>query len=220
MYLELDETLRSRYPGLLARMLVLRKLPIREFDPKLEAFKLKIYKETRSRWDLDGLKESKVFRCYRDFFWKVGVDPTKIRPASEALIRRVLHGNPLPRINTLVDAYNLASITITIPFGAFDLDRLNGNLIMREAKPGEEFLGIGMDKTIQLNGGEPVVQDENKLIAVYPYRDADYSKVTTLSKNILLMTCGVPSIGDNILFEAEKVAVDYITQYNDGVLEE
>ena len=87
---------------------------------------------------------------------------------------------------------------------------------MREARPGEEFLGIGMDKLIQLSGGEAVIQDDERLIAVYPYRDADYSKVTTSTRNLLLMTCGVPGIGAEELEKAEAVGVDYITRFCGG----
>ncbi len=63
---------------------------------------------------LEGLKDEPIFRTYRDFFWTMGVDPTKVRPAAEALIRRILVGRSMPRINTVVDAYNLASMTTHI----------------------------------------------------------------------------------------------------------
>ena len=88
---------------------------------------------------------------------------------------------------------------------------------MREAKPGEEFLGIGMDKPLQLSGGEAVIQDDERLVAVYPYRDADYSKVTTSTRNLMLLTCGVPGIGVAELEKAEAVCVEYITRFCGGV---
>jgi len=97
-----------------------------------------------------------IFRTYRDFFWEIDIDPTKTRPASEALVRRVLQGKTLPTINTLVDAYNLASLTSGIPLAAFDYQSLEGELEMRFARKGEEFLGIGMDGPKSLDGGEIV----------------------------------------------------------------
>lgn len=216
MYLKLDNDLSSKFPGLRARVINIRGVSIAPVKAGLEAFKGRVFGEAAKRWNLDELKDNQVFRAYRDFFWKVKVDPTKIRPASEALLRKILRGNPLPTVNTLVDAYNLASVVTSIPFGAFDTDRMHGALIMREARPGEEFLGIGMDKPIQLSGGEAVIQDDERLIAVYPYRDADYSKVTTSTRNLLLMTCGVPGIGAEELEKAEAIAVDYITRFCGG----
>ena len=112
----------------------------------LEEFKEEVFVEVKSRFTLESLKDEPVFRAYRDFFWRIGVDPTKVRPAAEALIRRVLGGRSIPRINTVVDAYNLVSMTTCIALAAFDVSRLNGDIIMRFADKGEEFFGIGMDK--------------------------------------------------------------------------
>jgi DNA/RNA-binding domain of Phe-tRNA-synthetase-like protein len=217
MYLQLDKELASKFPGLQARMTHIRGVTIAPTKPELESFKKTVFDEAAKRWNLDELKDNQVFRAYRDFFWKVKVDPTKTRPASEALLRRILRGNPLPTINTLVDAYNLASVATSIPFGAFDTDKMRGTPIMREAKAGKEFLGIGMEKPIQLIGGEAVIHDDDCLIAVYPYRDADYSKVTTSTKNLLLMTCGVPGIGAAELEKAEAVCVEYVTRFCGGI---
>jgi len=216
MYLKLDSTISSKFPGLLARITYIRGVTIEVSNPKLESFRSTVIEETSRSWNLDELKDDPIIRAYRAFFWKVKVDPTKTRPASEALIRRVLRGNLPPMTNTLVDAYNLASISTRIPFGAFDIDRMNGEPLMREAATGEEFWGIGMEKPIQLQGGEAIIQDEERLIAVYPYRDADYSKVTTSTANLLLMTCGVPGINDGKLGEAEVTGVEYITRFCGG----
>jgi DNA/RNA-binding domain of Phe-tRNA-synthetase-like protein len=216
MYLQLDKELASKFPGLQARIINIRGVNIAQTKPELEAFKKIVFDEAAKRWNIDDLKDKEVFRAYRDFFWKVKVDPTKTRPASEALLRRILRGNPLPTINTLVDAYNLASVSTSIPFGAFDTDKMHGTLIMREARVGEEFLGIGMEKPAVLGGGEAVIHDDDRLIAVYPYRDADYSKVTTTTKNLLLMTCGVPGIGAAELEKAEKTCVEYVTRFCGG----
>jgi len=216
MSLKLDQRLSSKFPGLSARIKYILGVRIEERRPELEEFRRGIIDEATKRWNVEELKDNSVFRSYRDFFWKVKVDPTKTRPAAEALLRRVLRGNPLPTINTLVDAYNLASVSTSIPFGAFDTDKMRGEPLRREASPGEAFLGIGMDKPIQLVGGEAVIQDDERLIAVYPYRDADYSKVTTSTRNLLLMTCGVPGIGDAQLGAAEAVGVEYITRFCEG----
>ena len=53
----------------------------------------------------------------RTMYRKVGLDPTKRRPSSEALLRRVLRGEPLPRVNTLVDVCNWCSVELQLPYG-------------------------------------------------------------------------------------------------------
>ena len=119
----------------------------------------------------------------------------------------------MPRINTLVDAYNLASIKTGIAIAAFDADRLHGNLTMRYAEKGERFLGIGMKKPVLLQGGEIVVQDDEKLVAIYPYRDAEDSKVTEATTNVLLLFCGVPGISREKLADAQKVTTDLVMRF-------
>ena len=216
MYLNVDQGLQSKFPGLKAQVFRVNGVEVRRTDAGLEEFKAEVVERTKEKWRLDQLREHPVFRAYRDFFWRVGVDPTKTRPAAEALIRRVLRGRPLPRINTLVDAYNLASIDTAIPLAAFDVGGLVGELTMREAVEGERFLGIGMDKPVVLEGGEAVVEDEEKLIAVYPYRDADACKITLETRDTLMLVCGVPNIGDEVLERAGRVTVDYITRFCGG----
>jgi DNA/RNA-binding domain of Phe-tRNA-synthetase-like protein len=214
--LRIEQELASKFPGLSARVIHIRGVEVKGSDLELEEFKVEVIRRAKERWTLDQLREHQMFRAYRDFFWRIGVDPTKIRPAAEALIRRVLRGRPIPKINTLVDAYNAASIDTAIALGAFDLDGLSGELIMREAVEGEEFLGIGMKDPIVLKGVEAVVADNEKLIAVYPYRDAEECKVIEDTVNVLLMVCGVPNIDGSNLDRAESVSVDYITKFCGG----
>lgn len=216
MFLKLDASLATKFPGLSALVIQVRDVGVERELPELEQFKEEIVGRTKRRWALNQLREHPAFRAYRDFFWRVGVDPTKTRPAAEALIRRVLRGRPLPRINTLVDTYNLASIETTIPLAAFDEDDLAGDLLMREAGVGEKFLGIGMDKPVILRGGEAVVEDGEKLIAIYPHRDAEACKITLNTKNTLMLICGVPNIEKEALIQAGRIAVEYITRFCGG----
>ncbi|MCK4438469.1 hypothetical protein KAV47_05300, partial [Candidatus Bathyarchaeota archaeon] len=136
----------------------------------------------------------------------------------EALIRRVLRGRSLPRINTFVDAYNLASMEAAVPLAAFDMAWLSGPLLMREAIMGEEFLGIGMEKPVVLEGGEVVVEDGEKLVAIYPYRDAEVAKITVDTEDILMLVCGVPNVGTDILNHAERISKEYVTRFCGGSL--
>ncbi len=217
--LRIEPSLQSRFPGLEAHLIRLRNVKVEKMNPKLEILKEEVVKRAREQWRLDELKEHPIIRAYRDFFWRLGLDPTKTRPAAEALLRRVLHGRGLPRINTAVDAYNIASLETLIALAAFDGNRVVGEPYMREAEPGEEFLGIGMERPRVLKGGEPVIADDEKLLALYPYRDADSSKITLKTVEILLLVCGVPGIEAETLHEAGRVAVEYITRFCGGGVE-
>ena len=185
-------------------------------NAEIENFKGVVENEVRIKYELPTLKAHPLIRAYRNFFWRAGIDPTKVRPASEALIRRILSGKRMPTINTLVDAYNLASVVSLIPMGAFDRDKLGQALHLRFAEEGEEFLGIGMKKPLTLRGNELVISDGGRLIAIYPYRDAETTKITPSTKNVALLVCGVPDVKFEELENARKTAVQYITRFCGG----
>jgi len=214
--LSFDPQLQKRFPELKVLTCQIRGVRVEKQNVELERFKEEVTKQVRGQYDLESLRDLSTFRAYRDFFWRIGVDPTKNRPAAEALIRRILGEKAIPTINTLVDAYNLASIKTEIALAAFDADRLEGDLLMRLAMKGEEFFGIGMEKPMVLQGGEIVVSDGKKLVAVYPHRDADNTKITMKTKNVVLLVCGVPDIREETLQKAARVALEYITRFCDG----
>jgi len=213
MRISISRDVAARFPNLKVLVYTIDNVRVEKYNAELENFKMQVYQSVRENYSLEILKDVPAFRAYRDFFWKIGVDPTKTRPAAEALIRRILGGKPIPQINTLVDAYNLASIDTEIALAVFDMAKLKGNLEMRFATSDENFLGIGMEKPMALNGGEVVISDGERLIAVYPYRDADHSKITERSERVLLLVCGVPGLDEQTLAVAGKVALNYITKF-------
>lgn len=214
--LKVSRELEARFPGLSALVAHIEGVRVERSDERLRKFMEQISEETRNQYNLESLKDVPVLRAYRDFFWKVGIDPTKTRPAAEALIRRILLGKPIPTINNLVDAYNLASIKTCIALAAFDRDLLKGELLMRSAGKGERFLGIGMQEPKELVGGEIVVADGEKLVAIYPYRDAEQTKIASSTKNVLLLVCGVPGIELDTLAKAGEIAIEYVTRFCGG----
>ena len=78
----------------------------------------------------------------RALYKALGLDPTKTRPASEALLRRMLKGEALYRVNTLVDALNLCSLRAQLPFGLYDLDQIHPPVVLRLGEAGEAYEGI------------------------------------------------------------------------------
>ena len=216
MSLKIDSELKIHFPELSALTLDIDGVNIRKKAPELENFKLEVMRHIRNEYTLDSVKDLPTFRAYRTFFWSIGIDPTKTRPAAEALTRRILAGKTLPCINTLVDTYNLASIKTRIAIATFDADKLDGKLLMRFAKEGEQILGIGMEKPLILKGREIIISDQEKLIAVYPHRDADNTKVTEKTENVSIVVCGVPGITEEVLKSASDLTLEYITRFCTG----
>lgn len=205
----------EKFPGLQVRALYVDGVRVDPVDERLESFKVEVYRRIRESRSPESLRDDPLFRAYRDFFWSLGIDPTKTRPASEALVRRIVQGRDLPRINTLVDSYNVASALSGIPIAAFDADRLSGEeLRMRFSVPGEGFVGIGMDTPRELTGREIVMEDGEGPVAIYPYRDADRTKVTDSTRRVILVVCGAPGVPSGALDLAEELLRNVIGGYS------
>lgn len=215
--MDVESALSAEFPGLRVVEMELNGLSVKRSDARLEALKRRVAETTRARRkDLDQVRDEPLFRAYRDFYWKVGVDPTKTRPAGEALTRRVLAGKEIPTINTLVDAYNLVSLETSVAIAAFDTARLRTDaLVLRRALPGESFLGIGMAGPVDLHGNEVVIEDraDRELVAIYPYRNAERSKVTESTCGALLLMCGVPGIDDGPLEASRERCREWISEF-------
>ena len=81
----------------------------------------------------------------RTMYKRVGIDPTKTRPSSEALLRRVRKGDPLPRINSMVDVCNWCSFEFQLPYGLYDAAHIEGDVMLRIGVDGESYPGIRKD---------------------------------------------------------------------------
>jgi DNA/RNA-binding domain of Phe-tRNA-synthetase-like protein len=82
-------------------------------------------------------------RAARKLFRSIGVDPTRMRPASEALMRRILKGGEIPRINSAVDTGNVVSLSLLMPIGLYDADRIAGDVTLRLGREDESYGRIG-----------------------------------------------------------------------------
>ncbi|MGB9713497.1 MAG: B3/4 domain-containing protein [Candidatus Bathyarchaeales archaeon] len=188
-------------------------------NEQIKKLKETVYNDVRSKYDVETLKDNYTVRAYRDFYWKLNIDPTKTRPSGEALLRRVLHGNKLPMISTVVDAYNLASMKTIIPISGFDSEKLNPPLHVRFADNGENFVGIGMSKPMILTDKMLVLADKSRVLCVYPYRDSDYTKITEKTKDVLIVGYGAPGITEQQLKGAVETTLAYIKQVSNGEIQ-
>ena len=120
----------------------------------------------------------------RELYKAVGLDPTKTRPSNEALLRRVLKGEALYRVNTLVDALNLASLRHQLPFGLYDAARLRPPVVLRRGAPGESYEGIR--KAAVHVEGRPVLVDAQGPFG-NPTSDSARTMITTACRRALVI---------------------------------
>jgi DNA/RNA-binding domain of Phe-tRNA-synthetase-like protein len=87
--------------------------------------------------------ESAAILATRASYKMLGKDPARYRGSAEALLRRVIAGKGLPRINNVVDVINLVSVESRLPVGLYDLAHVQGDIVFRAGRAGETYKGIG-----------------------------------------------------------------------------
>lgn len=167
-----------------------------------------VIKDIESNMTLDDISKEKNISDSRELYRKIGKDPHRYRISSEALIRRILQGKGLYKINNVVDANNLISIISKLSVGSYDIDKLGEELTFRIGKKGENYKGIGKD-IINIEN-LPVFSDE---FGAYgsPTSDSEKAMITSDSKNILTVLI---AFSDNAKLEYYiKEAVEILEKY-------
>ncbi len=143
------------------------------------------YKQTLTT---ETLKEMSGIAATRKVYRACGKDPSRYRPASEALIRRMLQGKSLYQIDTLVDLVNLASIAFGYSIGGFDADKFVGNtLTLGIGKANEPYEGIGRGM-INIEG-LPVYRDVQGGVGT-PTSDNERTKMTIDTSHLVVLING------------------------------
>lgn len=160
-------------------------------------------------YPIESINKRPGILATRQAYKKLGKEPNRYRPSSEALCRRVVKGMELYRINALVDLINLLSMRSGYSIGGFDLDNIKGDSItLGVGKHEEEFEAIGRGPlNIEFL---PIYRDEIGGIGT-PTSDTERTKLS-LSTNRLLMCINV--YGEDMpIEECIDYATKLITQY-------
>jgi len=171
-------------PRLRLGLLVLEEVTVKSADPALadeiEAESVRLRERYRdvASGDVPGADEA------RTLYKSLGIDPTKTRPSNEALLRRVLKGEALYRVNTLVDALNLCSLREQTPFGLYDRDRLNPPVTLRRGRAEEGYEGIRKGR-VNVEG-RPVLVDQDGPFG-NPTSDSARSMITEATRTALVV---------------------------------
>jgi len=120
----------------------------------------------------------------RTMYKRVGIDPTKTRPSSEALLRRVRKGDTLPRINSMVDVCNWCSFEFQLPYGLYDAAHIEGDVTLRIGRDGESYPGIRKDD-VHVGGRIALVDAAGPF--GNPTSDSSRTMVTTATTRGLLV---------------------------------
>ncbi len=158
----------------------------------------------------ESLKEMSGIAATRRVYKACGKDPSRYRPASEQLIRRMLQGKELYQIDTLVDLINLASIRFGYSIGGFDASKFVGDtLTLGIGRAGEPYEGIGRG---MLNiEGLPVYRDALGGVGT-PTSDNERTKITIDTRHLVVLINGYDGNEEQVRANAEFI-LDLVRRY-------
>ena len=157
----------------------------------------------RSELTTESLKDMTSIAATRRVYKACGKDPSRYRPASEALIRRMLQGKELYQRDTLVDLVNLASIAYGYSIGGFDADKFVGNtLTLGIGREGEPYEGIG--RGLLNICGLPVYRDAEGGVGT-PTSDNERTKMTLDTRHLVVLINGYDGNEQRVRENAEYI---------------
>ncbi len=192
---------------------VLDGVSVRERDAALDSEVAAYCAEVRARHagvasgDVPGALDA------RGLYKALGIDPTKTRPSNEALLRRALKGEALYRFNTLVDGLNLASLRTQLPFGLYDLQRIEAPVLLRRGAAGESYEGIR--KAAVNVEGRPVLVDARGPFG-NPTSDSSRTCITLGTTQALVVAYAPAGIPERRLDEVLDTTEAILTRHCGG----
>jgi DNA/RNA-binding domain of Phe-tRNA-synthetase-like protein len=164
----------------------------------------------RREFTLESLAEAQDVRLVRAMFREWDMDPSKYRPSSEALLRRVVQGKGLYRVSNVVDICNLDSIEVGWPFGCYDRSRITAPIQLRHGTVGESYEGIG--KKMWHLDGRPVLADPAGPFGS-PISDSTRSMITESAHDTLTVIYAPARTPDASLEKALAQLGERLTQF-------
>jgi DNA/RNA-binding domain of Phe-tRNA-synthetase-like protein len=215
MRVTIDPALIGKAPGLTLGVAAIDGVRVREPDAALAAELDAAIGTLLARPEGYAIADDSVVQAVRALYRATGMDPTRYRPASEALLRRALQGKGVPQVNTVVDVNNLHSLVTRWPWGVYNRARIEGDVVYRLGQVGESYVGIG----------KPALDVAGKLILAdsqgpfgSPTSDSERTQVTLSTTDLLWAVFAPPGTSETALDRALDDALARLRRYNGGQL--
>jgi DNA/RNA-binding domain of Phe-tRNA-synthetase-like protein len=199
-----------KLPGVKLGTVEADNLRVAPADEGLAQLMDEVCERKRREFTLESLADSKPVRDVRAMFREWGMDPSKYRPSSEALLRRVVQGKGLYRVSNVVDIGNLGSIETGWPFGCYDRSRIRPPVEFRHGVSGESYEGIGK-QTWHLNG-RPLLADPRGPFGS-PISDSTRSMITESARDVLVVLYVPAGTADASLELAMKRLIERLSLF-------
>lgn len=213
--LTIDDGILAACPDCRIGCAVIRGVSIVGSSPALSQEFLQLQNEVAKIYNIEALTQLPPILAVRTMYKKLDFDPSRYRPASEALVRRVLQHKGVYYVNSAVDASNYCSLKYLMPFGLYDLDKIEGE-IRYQRQHGGTYVNIGGNQVS--TEGKPFLTDS---LGVFgnPTSDSRRTAVSLATKNLLSVVFAGSGTAEADLREILECCAEILTRYNGGAVE-
>ncbi len=189
---------------------------VKQGDDKEPYYNLvRLGEEYRNKYTGTAIGEVAGISRARDLFKMIGIDPTKRRPSSEALLRRGLRGQGYSAINLLVDIGNWCSLEFLLPICVYDAASIIGTITGRIGKEGDGYIAID-ENYLDLHN-RYLIGDEQGAIGS-PIKDSLRTRVTETTEEAVLLIYAPGYLGDGELTKNLDIFIERVLKHCGGTL--
>lgn len=192
----ISETIGEKISGLRFGILVADNTRIIENDPHFEKTLDELTQYLMTKFSSKRSSEDEIISHVRRMYRRIGWEPTRYRPSSEALVRRIIQGKGLYRINNLVDYGNIVSARFHLPMGLYDFENIRGNAVFDVGRSGESYQGIS--KELIHAEGKLILRDDEGIFG-NPTADSLRTAITQKTRRALAVFFCPPEVDGSYL---------------------
>jgi len=197
-------------PGVKLGMIEADDVHVALFDPELAQAVDEVCQRKRREFTVENLTLAEPVRAVRAMFRGWGMDPSKYRPSSEALLRRVVQGKGLYRISNIVDVCNLCSIETGWPYGLYDTSRMLPPVTFRRGARSETYERVG--KEMWHVEGRPVLVDTEGPFGS-PISDSTRTMITETTRGVLMVIYAPAMVSEKALEDAMERGAERLARF-------
>lgn len=215
----IDNKIFEMFPGYCRGVVLVFDIKITDSPAELVSMLRDAEKALHTKVNADDPASHVRINSWREAYRLFGAKPAKFRSSIEAMVRRVLNGNELPAINTVVDIGNILSLRHIITAGAHAIDVVKGDISLKRATGAESFTPFGTDIIEQTEPGEIIFTEKNNcLVRRWSWRQAEHTSIKSSTTAFEMNIDGLPPVTRD---ETEKIcieAVELIKKFCGGVV--
>lgn len=216
MEIAIENETRAREPGLLVGYAIINDVSVAKAQKPLKKEIMSVVRSVRDKYaSRSDMYVVPAIKGMRDMFKNNGIDPSRYSPSAEALLKRIIDGKDLYRINNVVECNNMGSMRFELPMGVYNSDNLVGDVVFK--------FGNNSDMMETMAKGEMnmnnilLTRDSEKLFGS-PVSDSPHAMITENTKNILLLVYGTSIVGKEYIKEATEYTAKKIAEHAGGTI--